>query len=113
MTATEILAIKSIFLYRKATRTTLTGAFGLSLLAWTGATPAQGQVAPLTVNGINYSIGAKQASFDALKADLTSTPWWGDSSLAAAFATAWRDCGEKCWNAVGGIGYHRPISAIN
>ena len=90
---------KASLSFRRATKTTLTGAFGLSLLDWTGATPAQGQGAPLTVNGINYSIGAKQASFDALKADLTSTPWWGDSSLAAAFATAWRDCGDKCWNA--------------
>jgi hypothetical protein len=78
---------KASLSFRRATKTTLTGAFGLSLLAWTGATPAQGQGAPLTVNGINYSIGAKQDSFDALNADLTSTPWWGDSSLAAAFAT--------------------------
>ena len=95
MTATEILAIKSIFLYRKATRTTLAGAFGLSLLAWIGATPAQGQGAPLTVNGVNYTISTQYNTFYALKTDLITTPWWGDSNKSNAFATAWRDCGEK------------------
>ena len=104
---------KASLSFRKATKTTLTGAFGLSLLAWIGATPAQGQGAPLTVNGVNYTISTKYNTFYALKTDLITT----HGGVIRAKQMLLQLLGVIAVKSVGtllaGLGITGPISAIN
>ena len=74
---------------RKATGTTLTGAFAFGLLTWIGASPARGSNL-VTVEGKDYAIIFQYTSFNNISTILRSQPWWGNSTAASTFA-------RSCW----------------
>ena len=80
---------KASLSFRKATKTTLTGAFAFGLLGWIGASPARGSNL-VTVEGKDYAIIFQYTSFNNISTILKSQPWWGNSTAAKAFATS-------CW----------------
>ena len=80
---------KASLSFRKATKTTLTGAFAFGLLTWIGASPARGSNL-VTVEGKDYAIIFQYTSFNNISTILRSQPWWGNSTAASTFA-------RSCW----------------
>ena len=78
---------KASLSFRKATKTTLTGAFAFGLLSWIGASPARGSNL-VTVEGKDYAIIFQYTSFNNISTILKSQPWWGNSTAAQTFVTS-------------------------
>ena len=85
------LTLKPVPQYKNAFKAALTGAFGLSILAWLGEAPAQANI--VNVDGRNYSIKTILTGFNNSKTLLTTTPWFNNQASAFNYANAWRNAG--------------------
>jgi len=101
---------------KSLSRLALTAAATLVATAAVTALPeaAHALTVTKTINGTSYDITTLTGRFDANQTTLTSTPWWGDSNLAQAFAGAVEDSlglPQGPFAAVGGSRYQGPYFA--